>query len=263
MTPISSMPRRVWTRIRRDGLYAASRYYRFASKHALHYLIYDRRWDRLDTRRTSGALTVHQDDIVGVARRVEELRYQAMARLPLIWALRSLDVDYSKFAFIDYGSGRGRLLLTAARFPFRKIVGVEFSRTLHQEACLNIASYPDRNLACGDIASLNTNAVDYDLPDGDCVAFFFNPFTGEVLDDVASRIEACCRAAPRTVYVIFANSDRVPLFTSKPSFRRFKPRGFPAALLRALAPARFEFFVVEPTSSSGLPRDEREGAYRQ
>ena len=73
-----------------------------------HYLIYDRWWDRFDTCKTSGALTPQEADIVGEAGHLEQARYQAMARLPLIWALKALDLNSSEFGFVDYGSGRGR-----------------------------------------------------------------------------------------------------------------------------------------------------------
>ncbi len=158
---IADVASKVWTRVRRDGLYVAARYYFGASIHGVHYLVYDRRWDRFDTCRTSGAVTPEKSDVVGETGSLEKARYQAMARLPLIWALKALDLNSSEFGFIDYGAGRGRLMLTAARFPFREVLGVEFSRPLHQEACQNIHSYPREHLACTDIASLHVNALDF------------------------------------------------------------------------------------------------------
>jgi len=156
---ISELASKVWTRVRRDGLYVASKYYVRASLHGAHYLIYDNRWDRLESCRTSGAVTPVASDVVGEAGSLDKARYQAMARLPLIWALEALELDYSQFGFVDYGSGRGRLILTAARFPFREVIGVEFSRPLHEEACANIRSYPQEYLACTDIASVHDNAL--------------------------------------------------------------------------------------------------------
>lgn len=45
--------------------------------------------------------------------------------------LRDLPVtDLSGYTFIDMGSGKGRMLLLAAELPFRRIIGVEFLRTL-------------------------------------------------------------------------------------------------------------------------------------
>ena len=250
---ISDLASKVWTRVRRDGLYVASRYYVRASMHGAHYLVYDRRWDRFDACRTSGAVTPEEADVVGETGSLEKARYQAMARLPLIWALKALDLNSSEFGFIDYGSGRGRLMLTAARSPFRQVLGVEFSRPLHQEARENIRSYPREHLACTDIAALHANALEFDLPDGDWVAFFFNPFAEDVLQRVARRIVESCQGSPRRAYVIFGNSDRLPVLRNIPGFKRIRPRGLHAVLLKTLAPVPFEFFVVEPPAK-GKPR---------
>jgi tRNA G46 methylase TrmB len=49
--------------------------------------------------------------------------------------LRSLPLrDHSDYTFVDLGSGKGRMLLIASEFPFRRIVGVEMRRDLHAQA---------------------------------------------------------------------------------------------------------------------------------
>jgi hypothetical protein len=243
-TSISRLVSKIATRVRRDGFWIASRYYFGALKHGAHYLAYDRRWDRLEFKRTGAAIWVPEDDIVGPNQNLETLRYQAFPRLPLLWSIQALGIDPKDYTFIDYGSGRGRMLLTAARLPFRQVIGVEFSRSLHNDAEENIISYPEEKLASLDVISLNTNAVDFDPPEGNFVAFFYNPFTGDILDRVADRIEAACRASPRDVYVIFANSDRVPLFVDRPSLKRFKPSLLRRVWLAATGNVPIEFFRI-------------------
>lgn len=223
--------------------------------HGAHYLVYDRRWDCLDAYRTSGAVTPEESDVVGETGSLDKARYQAMARLPLIWALEALELDPSEFGFVDCGSGRGRLMLTAARFPFRQVIGVEFSRPLHQEACENIRSYPRGPLACTEIASVHENALEFDLPDGDWVVFLFNPFAEDVLRRVARRIVESRLDSSRRTYVIFGNSDHLTVLRNVPGLKRIRPRGLHVLLLKTLAPIPFEFFVVEseetqPTSSA-------------
>ncbi len=43
-----------------------------------------------------------------------------------------LPIDCSEFTFIDVGSGKGRALLLAADYPFRRIIGVEVPPELHR-----------------------------------------------------------------------------------------------------------------------------------
>lgn len=165
-------------------------------------------------------------------------------RLLLFWAIDALRVDVRDYTFIDYGSGRGRVLLTAARRPFKRVIGVEFSRALHEEAVENLALYPREKLACSDIQAVHANAAEFALPDGNLVLFFYNPFTGLVLDKVADAVEAAARRSKRHIYIIFANSDRVRLFEGRPAFQKFYPTMGRRALLAAAQNVPIEFFYV-------------------
>ena len=49
-----------------------------------------------------------------------------------------LDVDHSEFTFVDYGLGKGRVLMLATEYPFKRIVGVEFSESLDRTARQNL-----------------------------------------------------------------------------------------------------------------------------
>ena len=52
--------------------------------------------------------------------------------------------DFHDFVFIDLGSGKGRTLLMASDYPFRRIIGVELLPALHQAAQDNLGKYPKR-----------------------------------------------------------------------------------------------------------------------
>lgn len=240
----SSILLKATNRVRRTGLKATARYCMIFAKHEAHHVLYDRRWDRLEHHASGESRHIDAADVLGPPGEPEHRDYQATPRLVTLWCIEALGIDPWDYSFIDYGSGRGRALLTAARLPFRKVVGVEFSRSLHEEACENIAYYPKSEIACSDVAAVHGNAVDFDLPDGNCVAFFFNPFQGQVLDAVAGRIEAACRQAPRRIHVIFYNSKRIPLFTNRPAFHRRIPALAHRIKLAALSPVPIEFFDV-------------------
>jgi len=194
-------------------------YYSRQTKVLLHYAAYDRACDAMERWPTGQSRTVTPDDVVGSPGQFQDRRYEAFPRLPLLWALAALRIDPTRFTFVDYGAGRGRAVLTAARLPFAACVGVEFSQTLHAEACDNVAAYPMDRLACRTITVVNVNAADYTLPSGDLVLFFYNPFTAAVLDRVAEQIEAAARAEPRDIRVIYVNPRRSALFAGRPAFR--------------------------------------------
>src|SRR5690606_37629429 len=50
----------------------------------------------------------------------------------------SLDLHPNEFTFVDMGSGKGRALLVASEFAFKKIVGIEISDELHRIAERNV-----------------------------------------------------------------------------------------------------------------------------
>ena len=49
-----------------------------------------------------------------------------------------LKIDFQEFTFIDIGSGKGRVLLMAADYPFRRILGIELLPALHRVAQENL-----------------------------------------------------------------------------------------------------------------------------
>ena len=58
------------------------------------------------------------------------------------WALSAIDDDLSQLSFVDYGAGKGRVLLLAAQHPFAAVGGIEFAEELHDDAAMNIAQFP-------------------------------------------------------------------------------------------------------------------------
>ncbi len=64
--------------------------------------------------------------------------------IPNIFTTRisSLLIDYRQFVFVDFGFGKGTALLLATEFPFKRIIGVEFSPELHRIAEENIKRFP-------------------------------------------------------------------------------------------------------------------------
>ena len=67
------------------------------------------------------------------------VRYQPSSVEEFSGLMAKLDVDHREFVFVDYGSGKGKVLMLAADLPFKRIVGVEFSPPLERIARENIA----------------------------------------------------------------------------------------------------------------------------
>ncbi len=112
-------------------------------------------------------------------------------------------LDHSAFTFVDLGSGKGRTLLVAAEYPFRRIVGVEFAQELHEQAESNVRRHNGLRCKCGNIELVHADAQEYQIPEDNLVLFLFNPFPGNVLDRVLSNLEYSLRQCPRQVFLIY------------------------------------------------------------
>lgn len=123
-------------------------------------------------------------------------------------AMSALPLNYEEFVFIDFGSGKGRALLLAAEFPFKQILGVEFSPQLHAIAQANIQRRVVSNSAhstqgAGRIQSVCMDFLDFPLPPAPSVYFFFDPCDEYVLAKLLGRIEDSLHAHPRQLYLIY------------------------------------------------------------
>ncbi|MGA2904414.1 MAG: class I SAM-dependent methyltransferase [Candidatus Korobacteraceae bacterium] len=119
--------------------------------------------------------------------------------------LDSLPVAIDGFTFIDLGSGKGRTLLMASDYPFRRIVGVELLGELNAIARQNIARYRNDQQKCFAIEAQEGDARHFEFPAGPTLLYLFNPFPRHVWRDVLASLHRSLLAAPRQVYVIYHN----------------------------------------------------------
>jgi precorrin-6B methylase 2 len=104
--------------------------------------------------------------------------------------------------FLDYGCGKGRALITAATYPFRRVVGVELTEELSLAAQENVQRALDK-LSCRDLEIVTTNATTYEVPSDVTMIFLFNPFRGEILTQVQRQIQESIKKVPRRVQVVY------------------------------------------------------------
>jgi SAM-dependent methyltransferase len=119
--------------------------------------------------------------------------------------LRAAQIDPREFAFVDFGSGKGRALLLAAECGFPRIVGVELAPALHEVAERNVAAFCRRRTHAACIELHCGDAVDLEIPDGNVFLSFYNPFGEVVLRKVAANIERAYRARPRQMVIAYRN----------------------------------------------------------
>ena len=103
--------------------------------------------------------------------------------------------------FVDAGAGMGRVVLLAARRPFRSVIGVEISPALVEIARENLATARDSQRVARDVKIVHADAAAYAFPRGDLVIFMYNPFRGPVLDSVLANVRTT--AEERNVVLLY------------------------------------------------------------
>jgi SAM-dependent methyltransferase len=131
--------------------------------------------------------------------------YEATDEAVFAEITRALPADLSAFTFVDFGSGKGKALLLAASLPFRRVVGVELSRELHDVAVENLARAGTAGRRCGQVVSVCGDALAFELPREPLVCYLYDPFHEAVMAPLAARIGASLRETPRPVYVAYVH----------------------------------------------------------
>jgi predicted RNA methylase len=125
---------------------------------------------------------------------------------------RELDIHHQDFVFIDFGCGKGRVMLLAAELPFRRILGVEFSPELHEIAERNIAASAGQLQGCRNVKAILADAAEFVPPDDPLVCYFYNPFGETVMREVLKNLESSLRKVPRAVWIIYVDPVHRKIF---------------------------------------------------
>jgi SAM-dependent methyltransferase len=119
--------------------------------------------------------------------------------------MASLPIAFDAFTFIDIGSGKGRTLLLASEYPFRKIVGVEILTALHETAQENLRRYKSAVQKCFALEAICGDGGDFPFPADPLVIYLFNPLPESGLRRMIARLHESLSTHPRPVYVLYHN----------------------------------------------------------
>jgi SAM-dependent methyltransferase len=131
--------------------------------------------------------------------------YEAIGYKVIYSMLERLPLDKSKSTFLDYGCGKGRAIVVAATFPFKRVIGLEISAPLLAVAEININKM--RYKRAESIELYQADATQYVVPKDVNVIYFYNPFQGHVLREVLYNIYDSYKHNPREIYILFFNND--------------------------------------------------------
>jgi len=127
--------------------------------------------------------------------------YANSGGLHLEKVLRTLKIT-PQDAIVDFGSGKGGALITMARYPFARIMGVEISPEL-----VAIAEENLKKLNIGNITMAVSDAADFTALDDYNYFYFFSPFPGSIMSTVIQNISSSLMRRPRKAVIIYFNPE--------------------------------------------------------
>lgn len=164
----------------------------------------DRRFDRDHNVETAGTLLPSAFGVPREARRLS-VRYLSSEPDEFERALAQVPCAHRDCVFVDLGSGKGKVLMLASAYPFRRIVGVELSPRLHRVAERNLARFRSDRQQCRQFELVCADVLAYEFPDEPLVVYLYNPFLAELQGSVAARLRAAWERRPRPLHVVYVN----------------------------------------------------------
>jgi hypothetical protein len=131
----------------------------------------------------------------------DRYRYVPTGRFVVSRLLRRIGVGPDD-VFIDVGSGKGRVVYQAARFPLKRVIGLEIAEELNRVARYNVEHNRER-LKCQDVELITADALDYEFPDDLTIAYFYHPFGGETFERVIDNLIASLDRNPRELHLVY------------------------------------------------------------
>jgi len=134
--------------------------------------------------------------------------------------MASLKIDFQEFTFIDIGSGKGRVLLMAADYPFRRILGIELLPALNRVAQENLSAYKSDSQQCFALETVCGDARQFIFPAEPILLYLFNPLPEAALIEVMANLDHSLRQFPRVVYLLYHNPLLEHVLAKHPAFNK-------------------------------------------
>ncbi len=205
-------------------------------------IYFDERYDRRYGVKTAGYTPLHEL-VIESPNKALGIRYQPTTHKRLLAMFSNLPKDLSAFTFVDFGSGRGRVLLFASESNFKQVLGVEFSEELHLSAVENIARAKHAR-RCHDVQLVHADATKFQLPPGPLVLYFFDPFRDAVMQQVLSNVRDSYLSAPREIYLMYLAPVHEEMVLATAVFQRVPTPKLPHEYS---LPAQYRFALFKAT----------------
>ncbi|MGA7876299.1 MAG: class I SAM-dependent methyltransferase [Desulfoferrobacter sp.] len=160
----------------------------------------DDQFDRKYGTDTKSVVSMRYDEIPEPGQRVRSISTHPKV---LKYILTHLNINYPDFIFTDFGCGKGRALLCASDFPFKRIVGIEWSQDISRIAKRNIEIYKSRRIKCQALEVHCMDVLEYQLPTSNTILYMYDPFGPKIVREVFAKIHGSLLANPRRFLIVY------------------------------------------------------------
>ena len=151
------------------------------------------------------------------------------------WRRSGLAAPMEEFTFVDMGAGMGRAVLMSAEMSFREVVGVELNPTLARIASRNLTAWRAAGRARTPMRIVRGDAAEFNLPEGPCLVFLFNPFGAPVMRRLLARIAESFAGRPGQLDLLYVNHEQVSVLEGWTGFVRLYLGQVPRSRADAIA----------------------------
>jgi len=123
---------------------------------------------------------------------------------------------------VDFGCGKGRVLLIASEFGFHEVRGVEFSPALCALARHNCAIYGQRTASKTRYQVIEADVVNYPIGEQENVFFMFNPFDAVVIKKVLANIATSLQQHLRKILMVYHYPVHSRLIKEQGCFKKLR-----------------------------------------
>jgi len=167
--------------------------------------ILDATWDFVHGTETLTRIAP-QDLDTESANKSQATWYGATRARPLMMLLKRLGLSRGS-GFVDFGSGKGRVVMIAAQFGFRKVVGIDFSEPLCRIALMNLEKFRRGRKLDSEVSIIHSDVVDYAIQKDETVFFLYDPFNAVVLAQLLRNIGRSLAEHPREIHLIYNSPE--------------------------------------------------------
>lgn len=119
---------------------------------------------------------------------------------------------------VDFGSGKGKVMLLMAERGFRKVIGVEFSKELVEVCRRNLENFKRKTKSRTEFEVIHMDAAEYAIPPEANLLFFSNPFDETLIEKVIENILRSLDKYPREIVVVHLFPQGNMAFARHPRF---------------------------------------------